>query len=394
MKCRVCDSVNLKLALDLGRMPWANNFLTKDQIGTEPYYPLRVVHCADCQTAQLDYTVPKETMFGDHTYRSGTTKSLRAHFKSIADEVHALMPEGVNVLDIGSNDGTQLACFKELGWRVTGVESSVQTAKAANDAGIKTVNKFFNEQTARELNEQFDVINAAGVFFHLEELHSVCDGIKLCLKKDGVFVVQFIYAKTLIENGAFDQIYHEHLLYYTLRTVGHLLGLHGLELFDAYVSPIHGGSVIGFVGHKHERKLTTRLHNLWAEEHNSGCNEIEAWNGLHHKVQDMKRANLEKLHKWKADGKRVYGMGAPVKGNTLLNTFGVTSNLIEFLTELNPLRRDTYAPGSHIPVMMENEVPIPDVQFCLAWNFKKEILERNKALIENGVEFWFPVDPS
>lgn len=393
MICRVCGSAKLSLALDLGPQPWANNFLTKDQIGTEQSYPLRVMHCDDCQTAQLDYTVPKETMFGDHTYRSGTTKSLREHFAGIANEVHALKGAG-RIIDIGSNDGTQLKCFQELGWDVLGVESSVQTARTANDAGIQTINAFFNEQTAKEIGYQFDVINASGVFFHLEELHSVCDGIKLLLKPDGVFVVQFIYAKTMIENGAFDQIYHEHLLYYTLRTVEQLLNHHGLMMVDGYLSPIHGGSIIGFVRHmpQSHHLLSERYKKLVDSEEASGCNDITEWHNLGLRIQEMKEQNLAKLRQWKAEGKRVYGMGAPVKGNTLLNTFGIGPDLIECLTERNPLRRDTYAPGSHVPVMMEDELPPPDVQYVLAWNFKKEILERNQGLIARGVEFYFPVE--
>lgn len=393
MKCRVCASRNLELALDLGHQPWANNFLTKDQVGKEAFYPLRVMHCHDCKTAQLDYTVPKETMFGNHTYCSGTTRTLQNHFMWIADEVYQMMPTGTSVLDIGSNDGTQLKYFKQLGWNVLGVESSVQTARVANDAGIPTLNVFFNEETANNINEKFDVINAAGVFFHLEQLHSVCEGIRLLLKRNGVFVVQFIYAKTMMENGAFDQIYHEHLLYYMLETITTLLFGHGLFLEDAYLSPIHGGSIIGFVKHMHiANKESDRLNELRKKETASGCNDLSAWKAFSTRIEHMKNTNLARLRFWKAEGKRVYGMGAPVKGNTLLNTFGVGPDLIECLTERNPLRKGLYAPGSHIPVVMEDEVPPPDVQYVLAWNFRKEILERNKELIDSGVEFYFPVE--
>lgn len=394
MNCRVCSSHNLELALDLGKQPWGNHFLTKEQCGKEPYYPLRVVHCADCKTAQLDYTVPKETMFGDHTYRSGTTKMLQDHFREIAAEVHELK-KGGKVLDIGSNDGTQLKCFQDLGWNALGVESSVQTAKFANGQGIPTINEYFNENAAKQIKAmhgKMDVINAAGVFFHLEELHSVCEGIRLLLKDDGVFVVQFIYAKTMVENGAFDQIYHEHLLYYTLQTIQTLLSIHNLWMFDAYLSPIHGGSIIGFVQHLtlNTNTITQRLIDLKNKE--TDCNELSAWHSFAHRIEEIKHKNLIQLMKWKDEGKRVYGMGAPVKGNTLLNTFGITTDLIECLTERNPLRKGLYAPGSHIPVVMENEVPVPDVNFVLSWNFRKEILERNKHLIEKGVEFYFPVE--
>src|SRR6185295_18649276 len=165
----------------------------------------------------------------------------------------------------GSNDGTQLKHFKKLGYSVLGVESSKSTAAIANENGIETVHAFFNNGIARSLNRKFDIINASGVFFHLEELHSVTDGIRECLQPDGVFVVQFLYMKQIIENLAFDQIYHEHLLYYNLRTIHTLLSRHGLEMFDCYLSPIHGGSIIGFITHAGKRPVSVRLELMLAE---------------------------------------------------------------------------------------------------------------------------------
>ena len=126
-------------------------------------------------------------------------------------------------MDIGSNDGTQLKYYKELDYEVLGVESSKRVSEIAKENGIDTLNNFFNLAVAKEINKKFDVINAAGVFFHLEELHSVTDGIKFLLDDKGVFVVQFMYMKSIVDNCAFDQIYHEHLLYYSLCTLEKLL---------------------------------------------------------------------------------------------------------------------------------------------------------------------------
>ena len=143
MTCRVCDSTNLELAIDLGLHPWCNHFLKPEEVGKEPLYPLRVVYCHDCATAQLDCTVPKEVMFSDHTYLSGMTKSLSEHFRVVAEEVDTRFFKNVpgkSVLDIGSNDGTQLKHFKTSGYDVLGVESSKTTARIANDADIETVN--------------------------------------------------------------------------------------------------------------------------------------------------------------------------------------------------------------------------------------------------------------
>lgn len=396
--CRVCDSSNLELAIDLGNQPWCNHFLNYEEIGKEPFYPLRVLYCHDCGTVQLNYTVEKEIMFGDHTYLSGVTKSLSEHFKSVAHEIDDRFFKNIpnkSVLDIGSNDGTQLKHFQTLAYDVLGVESSKTTAKIANDAGVPTLNDFFNLEVVKRLGRKFHAINAAGVFFHLEELHSVTEGIREALHENGVFVVQFLYMKRIVDNLAFDQIYHEHLLYYNLKTIEVLLKRHGLSMFDAYLSPIHGGSIVGFVTHEGTKEPSDRLLKMRRAEVNEKSNELSTYLDFAKRIEQMKVDNLAYLEKAKKDGKQVWGFGAPVKGNTMLNYFGIGTQYLDYLVEKNELRRGLYSPGMHIPILIEKELTeLPDIYYVLAWNFKREILANNQHLIDQGTEFYFPVNPS
>lgn len=366
-------------------------------MGTEPFYPLRVVHCRRCRTAQLDFTVKKEVMFSNHTYLSGITRSLDEHFRTVATEVDRRFFSGrfpKSALDIGSNDGTQLRHFQSLGYNVLGVESSRSTARLANERGVPTLNEFFTLDVARSLGRRFEVINAAGVFFHLEDLHSVADGIRHCLADDGVFVIQFLYMRQIVKNLAFDQIYHEHLLYYNLATLDVLLRRHGLYLFDAVLQPIHGGSIIAYASRKAGLAASVLLDRLLEEEAREGANELTTYLAFAAEVDRLKQDNLEYLAARKRAGKRTFGMGAPVKGNTLLNYFGVGPETIDCLVERNELRRGLYSPGRHIPVVIERELEAPpDVYYVLAWNFRDEILRRNRDLIERGVEFYFPIEP-
>lgn len=399
MICRVCGSTDLTPVIDLGDQPWCNDFLTKDRVGKETFYPLKVLYCNKCTTTQLDTTVPKETMFGDHTYLSGVTKSLDTHFKNVCDETLDTFfrnnkKKDVSVLDIGSNDGTQLQHFKKKGCEVLGVESSVTISKMAEKAGINTVNDYFNLDLVDQINKSFDIINAAGVFFHLEELHSVTQGIKKALKKEGVFVIQFLYMKKIVDNLAFDQIYHEHLLYYNLKNVEALLERHGLEIFDCNLADIHGGSMIAFATHKGKKQATDRLIYYRQQEDVHKANDIKTYQNFAKRIEIMKEENIKYLDNAVSKGKVVYGMGAPVKGNTLLNYFGIGTNYLKYLVEKNSMRDGLYSPGMHIPIVMEDENLIPpDIYYGLAWNFKNEILKNNKDLIQNGVEFFFPVNP-
>lgn len=395
--CRICDSDSLESVINLGFQPWCGNFLKKEGIGAEPFYPLHVFFCHSCKTPQLNYTIPKEVMFSEHTYLSNITKTLNEHFKNTAEEIDKKFfkdEPDKSMLDIGSNDGAQMQYFKNLGYEILGIESAKTPAAIANDAGLTTIHDFFNLNLAKKVDRKFNIINASGVFFHLEELHSVADGIRESLKKNGVFLVQFLYMKKIIENLAFDQIYHEHLLYYTLFNIEKLLNMHGLAMFDAYLSPIHGGSIIGYATHLGLKPPSENLKKLRLMEQKDKTNEFGTYEYFFKKINKMRDDNLKYLEATKQSGKKMFGFGAPAKGNTLLNYFGIGKNYLELLVEKNRLRDGLFSPGTHIPIVMEdNLLSPPDFYYVLAWNFKKEILEKNQRLVSSGTEFYFPVNP-
>jgi len=173
-----------------------------------------------------------------------------------------------------------------------------------------------------------------------------------------------------------------------------LLNRHGLSLFDAYVSPIHGGSVIAYATHQGKKTPSPALAKLVQEEIDAKSNEFETYIQFAERIEKMKEENLAYLGAAKKQGKKIFGMGAPVKGNTMLNYFGVGTEYLDCLLEKNELRRGLYSPGMHIPILIEKDVKeLPDIYYVLAWNFKKEILANNQPLIAKGIEFYFPVNP-
>ena len=184
MQCRICSSDNITMFLSLGIHPHCNNFLKKEQLYHETLYPLDVYYCNNCSLVQIEYTIPKEVMFLNYPYVSGTTRTLREHFKKSANRIAQRFPLNKEdlVVDIGSNDGTWLKYFKQFGVKTLGVEPASNIVRIAVKNGIETVNDFFSKDVAPKIiNERghASVITAAGVFFHLEDLHSVVDVLSL-----------------------------------------------------------------------------------------------------------------------------------------------------------------------------------------------------------------------
>tara|TARA_Y100000996_G_C22416789_1_gene599671 strand:- start:288 stop:890 length:603 start_codon:yes stop_codon:yes gene_type:complete len=197
----------------------------------------------------------------------------------------------------------------------------------------------------------------------------------------------------MIENFAFDQIYHEHLLYYNLESLQYLLNIHNLEIFDSEELPIHGGSCVAYISHKGKKKKSNKFLKMMKNEREKKMHLPETYINFSKNLNLIKEKNINFLRRCKKMKKTVFGLGAPVKGNTLLNYFGINRELVSKLVEINPLRKGLYSPGSHLEIVMENEIEKhPDVYYVLAWNFKDEILSKNKYLIEKGCEFYFPVE--
>ena len=387
-------TTDYEVVLDLGEQPWGNNFLTKGEVGKEPFYPLKLVYCNQSELLQLSYFVPKEVMFSDHTYLSGMTKSLQSHFYNTAKE----NVEDLNlsfddvVVDIGGNDGTQLLEYKKLGFNnVINIESASNICKLSEESGITSHNMFFNEDNIKDVIDKGSVklINASGVFFHLEELHSVIKGIDYILSDDGVFVVQFMYSGAMVENGNFDTIYHEHLCYYTINSICKLLSNYGLKLFDAQFVEIHSGTIIAKFCKESCDKYPVTERCLEQIERDKKY-DLQSFLDLGEYIKG-RRDNLRSFLKdLKDNNKTIYAYGAPVKGNTLLNYMRIDNTIIDKVVEVNPLKIGKYTPGTNIPVTEESLEDLPDYYLLLSHNFKDEILKKNKDLLDKGVKFIIP----
>ncbi len=396
LACRCCGGSHVELVIDLGDQPHCNRLVPRDLApGAEAYYPLRLGFCRDCTMVQIDHTIPKENMFSDYPYVSGTTKTLPAHFRETSERIAAAYGLGPDdlVVDIGSNDGTWLKQYGSFGCRVLGIEAAKNVATLAQEAGVPTWNEFFNEACARDILKQHGpakIVTAAGVFFHLEELHSVVRGIAALLASDGVFVVQAIYLGGMVQNTAFDQVYHEHLCYYTLRSLSALLERHGLEVFEATLVPIHGGSIEAHVARKGTRPTGESVIAMRAREQAKGFGDIATYRTFAANVLTLRDRLLALLRDYKARGRSVWAYGAPAKGTTLLNSFGIGPDLVQQAVEKNPMKVGLSIPGVRIPIELEGDER-PDAYLVLAWNFIDEFLKKEQAWLASGGEFIVPV---
>ena len=397
--CRMCKSNNIKNFLDLGFSALSDNFLTIEQLeDSENFFPLTVNLCSDCGLCQLGYVVPPELMFNkDYPYDSSTTRTGREHFTKmgidICDRFHLI--QNSLVVDVGSNSGVLLSAFKLKGMKVLGIEPSSKLANAAIEKGVDTFIDFFSNNLVKKILDDYgkvSVITATNVFAHIDDLDNFMNTSDSLLVEDGIIVIEAPYLLNLIENLEYDTIYHEHLSYLSVKPMIKFLQKFGFEIFDIKKQFIHGGTLRYFISRKNKKVITQEVSNYLKLENDSGLYSKEKLNNFATLVKNHRTTLMELLNDLKKSGKKIVGISAPAKGNTLLNYCKIDSEILDYVTERNPFKIGKFTPGMHIPVYSDKKLleDQPDYALILAWNFADEIIKNNSIYQERGGKFIIP----
>lgn len=403
-KCRICKSKDLFDVIDLSEQPIPNGFLSREQLSNkEKKYPLAVVFCENCSLMQLKYLVKPDVMFDNYLYIPSASKTRVEHFKGIAEEVSTIVklrPESL-VIDIGSNDGSLLVAFKNLGVRVLGIDPAQNLVTVSALKGVETVMGYFDSEVAKKVVSKYGqakVMTATNVIAHIQNLHEVLKGADLLLEKDGIFMMQFPYSLDLIEKNLFDTIYHEHLSYFSVKSLLYLAESSKLEIFNIKKSELDGGSLKVFWKKKENKSHKVQnknIEDILKEEEEYGLYDRKIYIEFAKRVEKLKEISVEKLRKLKKKKKNIVGYGAAAKANVLLNYFGIDNKIFDYIVDSTPYKQGLFTPGTHIPIYSEDKIyeTKPDYLVIFAWNFKKEIMSKNKKFKNEGGKFIL-IEPS
>lgn len=395
--CRLCGGGDLELGLKLPSTPPANEFRTEPT--TQTLYPLEVMVCSTCGHSQLRDVVDPEILFEDYCYVSGTSPTFVKHFEGLANELLNYPtgtndpPQGGVVVEIGSNDGTFLKAVKKLrpDLNCIGFEPAENLAAMANAAGVRTIPEFFGERACLHLPAQPHLIVANNVMAHIDDLTTVVKTISRVLHPDGQFVFEVQYLGDIMERGQFDNIYHEHCDFHTVKPLIPFMLRYGLQIVDVQRIPTHGGSIRVFtqpIGSKRIGNMEN-VYNIITEEFLFGYLKPDAWKKVEAKIELARAQLLDFLQHVKSEGKTVVGYGAPAKATTFLYTFGLTKDDLPYIVDDSPLKQGKVSPGLHIPVVSPERLLTdpPNYVLILAWNFADPIIKKYKGQFNFIVPF-------
>jgi SAM-dependent methyltransferase len=398
--CRLCASADLTKVLTIPATPPANAFIPAEQLDQpQQAFPLDLWYCGACGHLQLLDVVDPAVLFENYVYVSGTSPAFVKHFRDYAEHIVQSfdLKSGGLVVDIGSNDGTLLAQFKDLGLKVLGIDPAKDISAAATASGIETLNRFFDSNLAKDIRQSHGAaqcVTANNVFAHIDDLAEIVKGIRLMLAPDGIFAFEVSYRLDVLEDTLFDTIYHEHLDYHAVNPLRAFFEANGMALIDVERVPTHGGSLRGFAQRSDgARAVNASVAELIAVEEAAGLYQLkryEDFSGQIDKLGTDLRALLDDI---KSQGKTVAGFGAPAKATTLMYRFGLDQSDIAYIVDDSPLKQGLYSPGLHIPVVPKehmDEEPV-DYLLILAWNFAEPIIKNNQQVLDKGGHFIVPV---
>ena len=398
--CRTCGSENLKLILDLGKTALVNDFLKPEEVaGYKISLPLRVVLCPDCSLVQLADTVDPKILYSHYAYVTSTSTTMDTHLNNIMTHLlsTALLGAGSKVLEIASNTGVFLKKFKEQGCEVLGIEPAGNIADVALATAIPTRKEFFNAATARKLKTEWgaaDLILGRHVFAHIDDLRDLVAGLETVSHQETLIAFEVPYLVDFFEHTEYDTIYHEHLSYISVRSIETLVKDSPFMLSRVDHYPIHGGSILF---HLRQRSSKAKPHASVAQalqnENQMRLAEPATWAAFAQRVNHIRTELPALLRQLKIQGKRIIGYGASAKGNTLLNTCGISTKELDYIIDNTPFKQNKIAPGSWIPVrppemLLKDQ---PDYALLLAWNFAPEILKRETEFQKRGGRFIVPI---
>ena len=373
--------------LNLGVSPLANDF-KGDGEERSAWYPLKLMWCPRCTLAQLSVVVDPKIIYAKHyPYVTSHSATMKDHFIRLTDDL-VRETNLKTVVEIGSNDGTYLIHLQEQNIEVIGVEPAENLARIATKNGVPTRNEFFNERLARELNLEGIIpsaIVARHVFCHIDDWTDTIHALGVLCGKETVIAIEVPYLVNTIENHEWDQIYHEHLSYMTIKAMkfaleGSMLHIHGVKYY-----PIHGGAIVIML-----RRNDSEVPPQELPQENLKLTDLVAFAD---KTELMIMELANKVAQINSQGKTVVGYGASAKATQWIHACGFTRKQIKFVCDETLQKQWKYMPGTDIPVVDPGALTreLPDYALCFAWNFKDEVMAKESIFRDKGGHWIIPV---
>jgi hypothetical protein len=394
----VCGGGTITEVLDLGTTAFTGVFPGSPEEKID-HGRLSLLVCEGCGLVQLADSFPADVLYGDnYGYRSGLNASMLQHLRRTANRLERLagLSAGDVVLDIGANDGSLLRSYTTPGITRVGIDPTIAKFREFYDDQTICVADFFNAANFDSVSEQrAKVVTSIAMFYDLEDPVAFACDIRDSLTDDGLWHFEQSYMPWMLRSGAYDTICHEHLEYYSLTTIKRILDDAGMMIVDVATNAVNGGSIAVTAAKANGSWKPASIIPEWLlkEEARNRVHEVATWSAFADTVRSRQSDLLELLTALRDSGKKVMGLGASTKGNVLLQTSGITAELLPYVGDVNPYKFGRFTPGTNIPIISEADVLAmePDYLLVLPWHFRETFMVTLEPFLARGGRLIFPL---
>lgn len=354
--CRCCNHKEIIEWLRLPDSPIAN------ALCSVPYsekYPLSLRDCLNCGHLQLAAVPDSAPVFLDYRYKSGISNSFQEHFKTYANDIVQAYGVG-RVLEVGSNDGFLLQQFAKLKCDVVGVEPSVHLREDHEKKGVRVITDFLSPDLIKNQcwPDSFDIVCANNVLAHLPDSFSVMKSISAALKPGGVLVAECGDQAGIFSGEYLDNVYHEHIDYYSPHSFSVLAARVGLLVEKVTLVDTHGVSF----------RVVAR--------------KVTGEPKIHRNIIDLDETRAQVLERIKArrnrvlselGGREFIAYGAAAKAVTSLFTLDLVGEGLIGVVDDNQLKQGLYFPGTNLVIGDPKTIDKEAVILVAAWNVFADI---------------------
>ncbi len=385
MKCKNCKHKELIKIVKIGKQP-LSGFFYKSKKKKLKNYSLDLFRCSKCNLVQLNNIVEVKKMYGLHYgYRTSVSNMMVAHLKEkiIRMSKMKILKKGDNVLDIGSNDASFL---KLLGknYNRWGIDPSAKKFKS-NYKDMNLITNFFSKKNiiknSPNKKMKFNLISSFAIFYDVEDPNSFCKDIEELLDDNGIWICEFSYLPLMLKNLTFDQICHEHIMYYTFTVFEKILKNNSLKVLDIKINEINGGSIEVIISKKNCRRKAKKkiINKLKIDEKKI---KKSSYNNFSKRIEKVK-LDLNKFINKKYP---IAAYGASTKGNIVLNYAKLNSKKISYICDANKNKFGKFTPGSNIRIIPKKKMRLlnPKYMLVLIWSFRSEIIKEELNYLKKG----------
>jgi len=398
-KCRSCSNNELKHTFNLGLQKLSGIFPNRHNLNKIPEGSLSMVFCEKCKLLQLENSFKAEIMYGEnYGYMSSLNSSMADHLNKKAQNLKkkSNIKNGDLILDIGSNDGTLLKFFSNK-FQLVGVDPTISKLGKFYRKDIKKFANFFTKDLIQKnFKKKFKLITSISMFYDIEDTIKFTEDIHDILDDNGLWHLEQSYMPMMLKNNSYDTICHEHLEYYSLRSIKYIFDKVGFKIIDLEFNQINGGSfaiTLAKNKNKNFKEITHLVNWLLKKEDIFEYNSIATFNLFFENVKKHKKVFKNLLLNLQDMKKNVIGYGASTKGNIILQYCGINNRLIKYIAEINKFKFNKFTPGSNIKIISEKESRKmnPDYYVVMPWHFKNHIINRERNILKNKTKLIFPL---